>query len=94
VRALLGNLALERGEPTVAHGYFDGAATLLAASADPDNADLALARFGMARALAAQAGGPTPAATALAEQALAALRPVANHYPTELAELRAWLVPR
>ena len=86
--------ALERGEHSVAHAHFDGAANLLAASADPDNADLALARFGMARALAAQAGEPTPAARALAEQALAALRPVANLYPTELAELRAWLVPR
>ncbi|HEY0138066.1 MAG TPA: serine/threonine-protein kinase [Nannocystis sp.] len=94
VRALLGNLALERGEPAVAYTHFDGAAALLAASADPDNADLALARFGMARALAAQAGETTPAARALAEQALAALRPAANHYPTELAELRAWLVPR
>ena len=37
MRALLGNLALERGDPVLAHAYFDGAAALLAASADPDN---------------------------------------------------------
>ena len=94
VRSLLGNLALARGEPGVAWEHFERAAAVYAASVEPDNPDLALARFGMARALAAQSGERTLAARALAEQALNALQAVAAFYPAEVKEVHAWLAGR
>ncbi len=94
VHALLGRLALEGGDATLAWQHFHSSATLYAASVDPEHADLALVRFGMARALAMKSGARTPEARALAEQALTVLQDVAREYPDELREVRAWLAAR
>ena len=50
-----------------------------------------MARFGLARAMSAQAGTVTPEARALAEQALTILQGKGNAYAPEQRAVRAWL---
>ncbi len=91
LEAILGALALDRGEPSLARGHYQRAATIYAALGDPDTLELALARFGGARALTAHAGALTPEARALALDALTILDARGPAFAPEADELRAWL---
>jgi len=91
IEASLGALALDRDEPSVAHLHFHRAAAIHAALGDPDTVDLALARFGQARALGALAGALTPEARALADAALAVLQAHDPAFTPEADEVRSWL---
>lgn len=91
LRLRLGHLALDRGDPAAARGEYSRAVTSLAAIVDADHPDLALARAGLGRALAAESGSWTPAARALGEQALATLVARGPAFAEEAREVRSWL---
>ncbi len=94
IRLRLGELALDLNEPTQARAHFERAAGIYSANSDPDTLELALARFGLARALTAQSGAITPEARGLADQALAALGGRGPAFAPEAKAVRAWLGPR
>jgi tetratricopeptide (TPR) repeat protein len=89
--ASLGALALDRGDASLARTHYQRAATIYAALGDPDTLELALARFGHARALTVIAGALTPEARALADDALAILTARGPAFAAETDELRTWL---
>ncbi|WP_366524691.1 tetratricopeptide repeat protein [Nannocystis sp.] len=90
----LGDLALERGQATVARADYERAVAIYTAVSDSDTPNLALARFGLARALSSESGGLAPNARGLAEQALAALQSRGPAYEPEQKAIRAWLAAR
>jgi len=94
IRLRLGELALDRKEATQAREHFERARAIYSAHSDPDALVLALARFGLARALTAEAGAITPEARAIAEQALTTLEARGPAFAPELRTIRAWLSPR
>jgi len=94
VRLRLGELALDRREPAQARKHFERARAIYTAHSDPDTLVLALARFGLARALTAEAGAVTPEARALADQALATLQARGPGFAPEARMIRAWPGPR
>ncbi len=94
VRLRLGDLALERGEAAVARGHFERAMAIYIALSDPDTFELAMARYGLARAMSAQSGSISPEARTLAEQALTVLQDRGNAFAPEQRAVRAWLTTR
>ncbi len=94
IRLRLGELALDSRQPAQAREHFERARAIYTAHSDPDTLVLALARFGLARALAAEAGAVTPEARALADQALATLQTRGPAYAPEARMIRAWPGPR
>ena len=94
LRLRLGDLALERGEATAARVHYERAIAIYTALSDSDILELALARFGLARAHSAESGGLAPIARELAEQALAALQHHGPAYAPEQKAVRAWLSAR
>jgi len=93
-RLRLGELSLDLGQPARAREHFERAQAIYTAHSDPDVLVLALARFGLARALAAEAGSVTPEARALADQALATLQARGPGFAPEARLVRAWPGPR
>jgi tetratricopeptide (TPR) repeat protein/predicted Ser/Thr protein kinase len=93
-RMRLGELALDRRAADEAREHFARALAIYTAHSDPDTLVVALARFGLARALAAAAGALTPEARALAEQALATLHARGPGFTSEARTIRGWLSPR
>jgi tetratricopeptide (TPR) repeat protein/predicted Ser/Thr protein kinase len=93
-RLRLGELALDRHEPAEARAHFERARAIYTAHSDPDTLVLALARFGLARALTAEAGAVTPEARALADQALATLQARGPGFAPEARMIRGWPGPR
>jgi serine/threonine protein kinase/tetratricopeptide (TPR) repeat protein len=91
VEAGLGALALDRGERSAARLHYRQAAAIFAALGDPDTLELALARFGEARALTAPGEPLSPDARALADEALAILHARGPTFTPEADEIRAWL---
>ena len=94
IRLRLGDLALERGDAVSARTHYERAIAIYAAISDSDIRELAMARFGLARARSAASGGLAPAARELAEQALAALQHLGPAYAPEQKAVRAWLSAR
>jgi len=94
IRVRLGELALDRREPGKARAHFERALAIYTAHSDPDAVVLALARFGLARALAAEAGTITADARALADQALATVHARGPDFAPEARTIRAWLSPK
>ena len=88
------DLTLERGDPAGARTHYERAIAIYTAISDSDILELAMARFGLARALSAASGGLAPAARELAEQALAALTHHGPAYAPEQKAVRAWLSAR
>ncbi len=91
LEACRGALALDRGDRSAAALNYHRAAAIFAALGDPDTLELALARFGQARALSAPDESLTPEARALAEDALAILQTRGPAFAPEADELRNWL---
>jgi len=91
VEAGLGALALDRGERAAARRHYRQAAAIFAALGDPDTLELALARFGEARALTAPAEPLSPDARARADEALAILHARGPAFTPEADEIRVWL---
>ncbi|HEY0135268.1 MAG TPA: tetratricopeptide repeat protein, partial [Nannocystis sp.] len=91
IRLQLGDLMLERGEAAAARGHYERAVAIYAPIVDPDVLELALSRYGLARAMSAQAGTVTPDARALAEQALTTLQAKGPAFAPEQRAVRAWL---
>ena len=89
-----GDHRLERGDPAGARTHYERAIAIYTAISDSDILELAMARFGLARALSAASGGLAPAARELAEQALAALTHHGPAYAPEQKAVRAWLSAR
>ncbi|MEZ4450665.1 MAG: serine/threonine-protein kinase [Nannocystaceae bacterium] len=87
LRRRLGDVALARGERAVARGHYEEAIDLYTVLSDPDLEELALARFGLARAL----GRASPAARELAHEALAVLDAKGRGYAAEQRALRGWI---
>ncbi|RTL04497.1 MAG: tetratricopeptide repeat protein [Acidimicrobiia bacterium] len=94
IRLRLGELALDERKPAKAREHFERARDIYTAHSDPDTLVLALARFGLARALSAEAGVVTPEARALADQALATLQARGPGFAPEARMIRAWPGPR
>ena len=94
LRLRLGDLALERHDAAGARGHHERAVAIYAALADPDSLELAMSRFGLARAISAQAGTITPEARALAEQAATVLQARGAAFAPEQKLVRAWLATR
>ncbi len=94
IRLRLGELALDRHEAGLARQHFDRARAIYTAHSDPDTLVLALARFGLARAMSAEAGTITPEARTLADQALATLQARGPGFAPEARMIRSWLNPR
>ncbi len=91
IRLLLGDLALERGEAAAARGHYERAVAIYAPITDPDALELSMARYGLARAMSAQAGSVTPEARALAEAALTVLQGKGPFFAIEQKAVRGWL---
>ena len=91
IRLLLGDLALERGEAAAARGHYERAVAIYAPITDPDALELSMARYGLARAMSAQAGSVTPEARALAEAALTVLQGKGPAFAAEQKAVRGWL---
>ncbi len=91
IRLLLGDLTLERGEAAAARGHYERAVAIYAPIVDPDAFELSMARYGLARAMSAQAGSVTPEARALAEQSLTILQGMGTAFAPEQRAVRAWL---
>ena len=89
IRLLLGDLTLERG--AAARGHYERAVAIYAPIVDPDAFELSMARYGLARAMSAQAGSVTPEARALAEQSLTILQGMGTAFAPEQRAVRAWL---
>ncbi len=94
IRLRLGDLALERSEPTEARTHYARAIAIYTAISDSDILELALARFGLARAIRGKTSDISPAARELAEQALTALEHHGPAYAPEQKAIRAWLSAR
>ena len=94
IRLRIADLTLERGDATAALKYYERAAAIYSAISDPDIFELAMARWGMARAMSAQSGSITPEARALAEQALTVLQGKGPAYAVETRAVRTWLGSR
>ncbi len=91
IEASLGALTLDRGELSPSHTHYQRAAAIFAELGDPDTLELALARFGQARALAAQASALPPEARSLADEALKILRARGPAFAPEAQKITAWL---
>ncbi|WP_170136385.1 protein kinase domain-containing protein [Nannocystis exedens] len=91
IRLRLGDLALDRNNPGEARGHYERAIAIYSAVSEAEIAELALARFGLARARAAESGAVAPEDRSLAEQALGALQNLGPAYQPEQASVRGWL---
>ncbi|MCY0994532.1 tetratricopeptide repeat protein [Nannocystis sp. ILAH1] len=91
IRLRLGDLALARNDPRTAIGHYERAIAIYSAVSDSDILELALARFGLARARAAVSGVLAPEGRGLVDQALLTLQSLGPAYLPEQATMRVWL---
>jgi len=91
IRLRLGDLALARADPAAARSHYERAVAIYTATSDSDTFELALARFGLARARTAESGVLDPVDRSLADQSLLALQNLGPAYLAEQDVVRAWL---
>ncbi|WAS91289.1 serine/threonine-protein kinase [Nannocystis punicea] len=91
IRLRLGDLALARNDLAAARDHFQRAVAIYSVLSDHDTLELALARFGLARARTTESGVLGPVDRELVEQALRVLQGLGPAYLPEQSTVRSWL---